>query len=291
MKTRPHQIEDARQEHLGKTPGRLKSGLLNALKGGLAGLASGGGLGAALGGAVGGGAFGAITPRGAQDMDFEQRVKPKILDRFRYEDQDTAARMAGAKAAGEQAMTQAQLENINSQIQSRSAGDELSRAKDQREANRPMILSQGQAGFDPKSQRKVFEVPAAPKAPTQAELGIEPTSGKSYEEISEESYQGRGGDAYVLSKMSPRDQQLIQKGTVTINGVEQGAEPSEIAQAQRAYENAIERQRKADVDYTRGSVRSGALGARRNGGAKPAQRKGQPGRNFISVSEGDELLK
>jgi hypothetical protein len=291
IKTRPHQIEDARQEHLGKTPGRLKSGLLNAAKGALQGLATGGGLGAALGGAVGGGAFGAINPRGAQDADFNQRVKPKILERFAYEDAETAARIQAAKAAGDQAMTRAQLENINSQIQSRTAGDEMARAKDEREARRPMIVSPGQVGYDPRTREKTFEVPATPKPPTQAELGTEPTSGKSYEEIAEESYQGKGGDAYVLSRLPTHVQQIIQKGTVTVNGKELAASPEELSAAQRQFESAIERQRKADVDYTRGSVRSRALGASRSGSAKPAERKGQPGRRAISVAEAAELLK
>jgi len=291
MKTRPHQIEDARQEHLGKTPGRLKSGLLNALRGGLKGLATGGGLGAGLGGAVAGAGLGAINPRVAQDMDFNERVKPKILGRFADEDREKMAQFAAAKAAGDQAMTQAQLANIQSTIQSRASGDEMARAKSEREANAPMILNPGQVAVDRRTHEKTFEVPATPKPPTQIELGIEPTSGKSYEEIAEESYQGKGGDAYVLSRLPAHVQQIIQKGTVTVNGKELAASPEELSAAQRQFESAIERQRKADVDYTRGSVRSRALGASRSGGAKPAQRKGQPGRRAISVAEAAELLK
>lgn len=78
---------EARDAYLQKTPGRLKSGLLSALQG----FAEGG-----LGGAAIGGAFGAIDPRGFRERQFEQRIEPRIRERFAYEDQQNErTRQAG----------------------------------------------------------------------------------------------------------------------------------------------------------------------------------------------------
>lgn len=290
MITRAEGLAGAKDEFMAKTPGRFKSGVMGALRGLGQGLATGGGLGAGLGGAIAGGAGGAINPRGMREMEFNQVKKPQIFERFRLEDQEAAQRTAVAKAAADQAMTQAQLENIGGQMRSREQGDRLAREKEEREANAPLVLNPGQVAVDRRTQKEVFKVPATPReprAPTEAELSIEPSSGKSFEEIAEESYQNRGGDAEVFSKLPARTQQLI-------NGQIKDAAPAEVQAAQRAFQDAITRQRKTDLDYTRGSVRGRALGAKKSEGAKSGpivSSKGQPGRRAISVAEAAELLK
>jgi len=283
--TRADQYREAKDVYMMGTPGRGKSALLGALQGGLRGLAQGG-LGGAAGGALGGALGGGVNPRGLREAEFNQRVRPEILEGFTMEDQDRAGRIQAAKAAAEQAMTQAQLENINSQIRSRQSGDELARGKDQREANQPLVYKPGDEGFDPKTRERVFKIPGAEKSPTAAELTVEPSSGKSFEQIADESYSGRGGDDYVFKRLPTRTQQLI-------SGQIRDAAPAEIEAANRAYQTAIERQRKTDLDYTRGDVRARALGAKKGGGSamKTSPRKGQPGRRAISVAEAAELLK
>lgn len=282
--SRYEQMQEAKDVYLQGTPGRLKSGLLGALRGGLQGLATGG-LGGALGGALAGGGFGAINPRGRREMEFNEQVRPKILERFGYEDADRAAAIAQAKAAGEQAMNRAQLANIQSQINSRAAQDALNQQKADMEANQPMTLSPGATVYDRKGQRALFTAPAAEKQPTQAELSIEPSSGKSAEEISDDSYAGRGGDQYVFDRLPERTRQLL-------SGEIANASPAELMAAQRTFENAIKKEKSDILQYTRGEVRSRALGARKGRSTSaPAPRQGQPGRRVISVAEGDELLK
>lgn len=281
--TRAEHLRESKDVFLQGTPGRGKSALLGAAQGALRGLAQGG-LGGAIGGALGGGLGGGINPRGLREAEFNQRVRPEILQGFEMDDQEKAARMAAAKAASEQAMTEARMADIESQIRSRQTGDNLALGKYQRESNMPQVYKPGDVGFDPRTQREVFRVPPAEKLPTPAELTIEPSSGKSFEQISDESYQGRGGDKYVFDRLPEQTRRLI-KGEIA------DAEPGEIEAANRAYQAAIERERESILDYTRGDVRGRALDARKGGGAKPAMRRGQPGRRAISVAEAAELLK
>lgn len=114
----------------------MKSGLQNAARGFFSGLASGG-LAGGLGGAAAGGAYGAIDPRGVRRQQFETQEKPKILERFALEDKDRAATLANEKMMREGRMDEAQLANIGSQIQSRSAGDALAGRKQDFEERRP----------------------------------------------------------------------------------------------------------------------------------------------------------
>jgi outer membrane lipoprotein SlyB len=84
------ELEEARDVYKQGAPGRKKSLLLGALRGGLQGLASGGGLAGGLGGAIAGGAAGGISPQGLREQEFNERILPKIQERFRMEDLDAA---------------------------------------------------------------------------------------------------------------------------------------------------------------------------------------------------------
>jgi hypothetical protein len=128
------------------------------------------------------------------------------------------------------------------------------------------------------------------------------------EEKADASYQGRGGDKYVLKTLSPRTQQIIADGTVTEEGAVDAegkvipgkttrqADPAEIEAAQQEFDRAIARQRKVDLDYTRGNIRGKVLSGRKSSGAKPqgakpSQSKPLRGRTAISVQEAEDLLR
>lgn len=290
--TPPSQLERYRAEkesYLRDTPGRFKSGLLGALKGGLQGLASGQGLGGLVGGAIAGGGFGASDPRGLREQQFETAMRPKILERFAMENEERAQQAAGAKAAMDQVMNQAQLANMQSQIDERvNAGrraDQELRFKE----NQPRVYKPGDYVADPRGREKAFQVPITPKSPTSAELATDPDDGSSVEEKARASYEARGGDSYVYDRLPERTRRVLED--------DKGAYgPAEVAAAQREFDNARNRQWQADLSYTKGAIRSKVLGKRgdlRNAtspGYVP-QRKGQPGRTAISVSEAAELLK
>lgn len=288
--TQYERLEAERQGYMRGTPSRKKSALLGVLSGVAQGLAGGGGLGGAIGGALAGGAYGAIDPRGLRGRTFETREKPKILERLAMEDQEKARQAAAVKAALDAGMSQAQIQNIQSQIQSRQQQDVLNQQQADREANKPTIVAPGASVLRPGDKAPVFTAPARPtpeKAPTAAELSIEPESGKSAEEISNDSYIGRGGDQYVFGRLPKRTQALL-------NGEIADANPAELMAAQREFDNAI-RKEKADIlSYTKGEIRSKVLGRRKGGQSRttsPAQRRGQPGRTVISVDEAARLLQ
>lgn len=90
--TRTQRMEAEREAYLRGTPGRGKSALLGLLRGAAQGLATGQGLAGALGGAIAGAGFGGLNPRGQREMEFEQQMKPKILERWRNEEADRAER-------------------------------------------------------------------------------------------------------------------------------------------------------------------------------------------------------
>src|SRR5262249_36200101 len=81
--SRAQEMNEARDVYLKQTPGRFKS----AAKGALEGFLGGGGLIGAGMGAI----YGAADPRGLRESEFNQRVRPQILERFGYEDQAAAA--------------------------------------------------------------------------------------------------------------------------------------------------------------------------------------------------------
>ena len=105
--SRADEYSGRKAEYMAGTPGRGKS----ALKGALQGFLGGGGLiGAGLGAAEG-----AIDPRALREQEFNRRVRPQILERFGFEDQDRAAQAAAQKAQQEQELNQARIGELESQ--------------------------------------------------------------------------------------------------------------------------------------------------------------------------------
>lgn len=283
--TRGEQITEARDVYLQGTPGRKKSGLLGALRGAGEGAREGDFAGA-LGGLIGGGLAGIINPRGQREAEFEERVRPKILEGFAYEDQDRAARAAAAKAASDQAMTQAQIANTNSQVESRAKADEMA----QRNADRPLILNQGQVAVDPRTQRKVAENPATPKAPTDADLEqrFYEETGDTFESRSQKSLAGR--IQAIKARLTADEQRLV------FGGATNADDPQAIARAQSKWAkiqedelNSIRRDTAARVKSQYRGSQAQQTAPRDSGRTTP--RKGQTGRRAISVSEAAELLK
>lgn len=80
-------------------------------------------------------------------------------------------------------------------------------------------------------------------------------AGESVEVRARKSYEDRGGDKYVLSKLPERARQILEAGTVVVNGKTRAANQAEREAAQRVFERAIDRQYKADLDYTTGVFR------------------------------------
>jgi hypothetical protein len=102
--TRGEELTEAKDVYLKGAPGRFRSALTGALQG----LAAGG-----PGGAITGAATGAISPRTVREVEFNQRVRPQIQERFAFEDQQRQAeRQAEADALNTQ-YKQAQIGAVN----------------------------------------------------------------------------------------------------------------------------------------------------------------------------------
>jgi hypothetical protein len=106
--SRYDELNEAKGAYLEKTPGRFKSGLLGALRG----FAGGGG----LGGAITGGVAGAVDPRGLREQQFNQRIRPQIEDRFRFEDMERAQQAQEASAQRQGVFDQAKLAEMGADI-------------------------------------------------------------------------------------------------------------------------------------------------------------------------------
>jgi hypothetical protein len=214
-------------------------------------------LAAGVGGAVAGAGFGAINPRGQRSMEFDERVRPQIAQRWQFEDMDRAQRVAEAKAALEDMAARTNIANTQSQIQSRQAGDTLNQEKFDFERNQPMVLQPGATAYNTRTGQAVFTAQDRPKQPSAAELTIDPESGMSVEEMADASYNERGGDRYVYDRLPERTRRILESEPGTFA-------PEEVSSAARAYSDAINRQQKTDLGYTRGVIRRKNLTGQRS---------------------------
>ncbi len=260
-------IEQARGAYEAQVPTTTKGRILEALKtAGLGFLQSASRdpnnpIAAGIGGAAAGGLISGISPKTGRGYQFETLQRPVLEDQLRRrEAQRQQQRQAEADALKYQE-TQADIEL------KRSTAEKNRRPAPPRAVS-PLRGRPGDVFLDPTTRQVVTQIPSQEKPPSAAELTIEPTSGKSAEEIAEDSYQGRGGDQYVLGRLPAATRQLIEKGTFTQDGQEYSASPEQIASAQRALDDAIKRQRATDLQYTRGSIRSRRLGGKSKQGAQ-----------------------
>lgn len=277
--TRAEELGGSKAEYMARTPGRFKSGLVNALRGFAGGLATGDGLGAGLGGALAGGAFGAINPRGAREMEFERFEKPQIMERFAFEDADRAARTAAEKALREEQMQRAQIQNINSQIESRAAQDALNQSKFDLEQDEPLVLNPSQTVLDRRTRRPVFT--ALPDPRQGAMTADEAVAALTAEEgtVEEQSKGSLEGRREMLKKHLTPDERRIIEGRTTRDDA-----PETIARAHAKWQK-IQDDEFQSIRRDTGERRKAKISQRRFG------RKGQSGRTAISVSEAADLLR
>jgi len=278
-------MERERAAYMAQVPTSVKGRILQALTGAGLGFLQGAAsnpndpLAAGIGGAATGGAVSAVSPRTGRAVQFEAIQRPRIEERLASEETQRKKQMATEDRARAIRMDEARIGELQAQTKARLQPP-------QRTA--PLIVPPDSAAIDPATGREIYK--AAPKvtAPTRDELTIEPSSGKSFEQIARDSYEARGGDAYVRSKLPAWMRQVLEKGTMATQDVDDEGTPTgklveapadaeSIQTAQRALDDAIKRQWEADLQYTRGDVRSRALGARKSGSAKPQGQAPQSG--------------
>jgi len=274
----PDSIAAQRQEYMLKGAKRLPDGTFDPGKDGgiqykrsgkdialaaLAGLGKGGVLGAAIGG-IGA----AVSPKFGRELNYDAYEKPRAIEDRQMTMQDDALRRQTMLDALRIQREQVGLDQEKAQTdlykaQTDKALNPAIRPQAPRSVRlSPMQMPDGSSVLvdlnDPENAGREFrpfqrpEKPlSAPEAEKEAEIEQTATEGDP-EQIAEDSYQGRGGDQYVFGRLPLQVQQIISTGKV--NGMD--ATPEESAGAQRAWAQAIERERKSILDYTKGQART-----------------------------------
>lgn len=213
-----------------------KTGLQNALLGAANAYAANpqGGLGALAGGALGGGLGATFNPQAGREMVFDAGQGAQMLQDEQRQAQRNAQQAAQEKARQEALRRKADIDNINSQIEER------------RKPKRTTV-SPGTAVLE--GNKEIYKNPALPRpttpawkqtrtgewfdandpankekltqgaVPGQSQLTIRDYEDQraneegTVEKITLDSYNGRGGDSYVVSKLPPQLQQALKNPT------------------------------------------------------------------------------
>lgn len=253
-------LQAEKEGYMRGTPGRLKSGFKGALS--AAGQGGEGGLGGLVGRLVGGFAGGAINPRGLREMEFNQRVRPEIMERFAYEDADVAARSAAEKALREDQAARVNIANINSQIQSRQAADALNQDKFAFEQDQPFNVPEGVTAINRRTGKPVFTSPRRPSASEEEDAiaaSLIDEQG-TVESQSQGSLQGRLES--LKGRLTPEEQRLA------FGGATSSDDPQAIARAQAKWQK-IQDDELNSIRRDTGERRKAAVSRKRFG------RKGQ----------------
>lgn len=285
----------------------------------LGGLMRGGVLGAGVGG-IGA----AISPELGREFNFETFQEPRMQRQMQRAQQRDAIQRQEA------------IDDLNRRrIETGISADEARIATERSRAGLPMEVSPGASMIDPRTGQILATAPnrpagspsaasprryaiggnlvdeagnvlfTAPPKPErdrpiaerlrEAESEFEATEG-SPEQIADDSYQGRGGDTYVLSKLPEATRQILEKGTVRateeVRDPETGrpvidpntgaiqritqerpATPAEVSAAQSAFDRAKNAEQKSILDYTKGERRRKASG----GGQRRSTQRGRKG--------------
>jgi len=179
--TRAEEMQEARDVYRnGPTPtgfgARLKGALLPALAGALKGYGATGDIGGAIGGGLSRGAVAGFSPRTERGIEFEEQVKPKILERYGLEDQQAAANAAAQQAALEQEYKRSQIANQQSEAQRRTDQTAIEREKLKKPDKTTPHWVETDQGYidlnDPANKGRIFKGKQPTDSYTPAEGGI-----------------------------------------------------------------------------------------------------------------------
>ena len=320
---------------------KIKRSLKDTLLSTAGGLLQGGLPGAAVRGITA-----LASPRMGREQNFQQFYQPGIEQALQRQQQDEARRQAQAMQGlnlerGQVGLDQERAQTDLYKMQAKLAQEKALNPAIPREDPRRGVFNTPRGTLNLGDMRIIEGTEPLPReqrlSPSQQLVEAETErAGEqgSPEEIAESSYQARGGDQYVFSKLRPEIQEVLQQGTfgtrpataaeiataqetvktktlsdgkaatpadiasaqeILQNKIIPGsaATPEEIATAERSFQQAIKRQRDADMDYTKGAARreaSARVGQRKSGSAKPVRSGGTPSASGTrSLAELEEL--
>lgn len=202
--SRLEEMNEAKDVYMRKTPGRARAGLL----GGLQALGQGGSqdLGQTVGQGLGGLIGGLIDPKGVREAQFNQRVRPQIMDRFAAEDQERAG------------LRQAEQDALGVELKRAQIG-QMNRANMPEPPKRPSLMDIPRGVFDPETRMIIpgtEPLPAAPKPPAPryvvnergeyVDVAGEAAAGRKVKAFQKPKATGGGGKAKKESKVVSRSQ-------------------------------------------------------------------------------------
>jgi len=273
--------EDARYDFVTDRPGRnWKTSLQNAILGGARAYQANpnAGWGNIAGGALGGGLGATFNPTEGRNQIFEATQLPRINENLKgqQEFEDRQLKRRGIEADTRRAEADA----------GRYVGEAAWGTYDTRTGQpiwqrppssaAPRRYNVNGALVD-ETGRVLYQSPEKEKPITMAEAEAQRAAREgTVEQIAASSYEERGGDDYVKSKLPSMIRGILDTGMVKESGVEREATPQEVMAAQRQFEQAIQQQRQADERYTRGEAKKNAA-TRRGGNPAPMGSKGPTG--------------
>ena len=283
--------EDARYDFVTDRPGRnWKTSLQNAILGGARAYQANpnAGWGNIAGGALGGGLGATFNPTEGRNQIFEAtqlgRINENLKGQQEFEDRQLKQRGIEADTRRAEAMARRADADAGRYVgeaawgtyDTRTGQPIWQRPQGQTSSAAPRRYNINGALVD-ETGRVLYQSPQKEKPITMAEAEAQRAAEEgSVEEIAASSYEGRGGDDYVKSKLPPMIQSILNTGMVKEGGVEREATPQEVMAAQRQFEQAIRQQRQADERYTRGEAKKNAA-TRRSDRPAPMGSKGPTG--------------
>jgi len=239
----------------------------------LRGLGSGGGLAAGLGGAVGGAAIPAINPTLGREAMFNAVQAPRMQADLQQQQQT-------AEAERQAQLQNAQLRNINSQIEDRDLDRDLKRdalkLKPPPAPPRPVSVAPGATLVNPQTGQAIFTAPGRAqnqKPPTLQEAEADRAAEEgSPEQIATDSTEARREE--IMAKMPAKYRQILQQGFYEedVPAVDADGNPipgkierrksqpdaNEAEAAQRMFDREYDRLYKQNLSYTQGVARQKA---------------------------------
>jgi len=294
--------EDARYDFVTDRPGRnWKTSLQNAILGGARAYQANpnAGWGNIAGGALGGGLGATFNPTEGRNQIFEATQLPRINENIKgqQEFEDRQLKQRGIEADTRRAEATARRADADAgryvgeapwgTYDTRTGQIITPRPQGASTTARPRFVQgvvDGKPGYyDPQemsAKGKIVEPyvkPEKEKPMTMAEAEAQRAAREgTVEQIAASSYEERGGDDYVKSKLPPMIRGILDTGMVKENGVEREATPQEVMAAEQRFRQAIQQQRQADERYTRGEAKKNAA-AERSGKPAPMGSKGPTG--------------
>ncbi len=237
-----------------------------------------------LGGAVGGGIIPAINPTLGREALFNQIYLPQMQQQQAEQQGIFAQQQQAAETEQQRRLREAQIGKT--EAETKALG--MPKVPTLPAPPRPVSVAPGSTLVNPTTGQAIYTAKGRPEKPPsttdlEREVRLEEEEEGTTDAIAAQSYEARGGDEYVKSKLPARAQEILNTGK--LNG--EDVTPQEMAQAQAQWQAAIKTQKDRDRTETE-NVRkkniAAKVKARRGGGQSSSSQKATVSQDFINFT-------